>query len=390
MRSARLDPGPSLLSVKFLASTLIDNSPDPITGEHKSATERLDEVVSTAVFAEQYGFDGYGVGERHAQRFLSSSPPVILAAIAQATSRIRLVTTVTVLSLLDPVRVAEDYATLDHLSHGRVDMIIGKGNDPDQNALFGYELEGQWERNREKYELLRRLLREEDVTWSGSLRPPLVDATTRPRPLQQPLPIWHGSASSRESTELAARWGDPLFSANGFHPLRKYADLVDHYRERWEAHGHDPADAVVGAGSGGLFVTRTSQEARRIYGPVYEKFLQSPGAQHNRTPFTDLEDVIRNGPALVGSVAEVRDKIGRYREALGHEVLSLSLEGGGLTPAQRRDSLDLFFGEIAPDLRRDYPARVWTDTARAGYPADPSAVAAQPRSHEASEVALGG
>ncbi|MFT4234632.1 MAG: LLM class flavin-dependent oxidoreductase [Microbacterium sp.] len=359
--------------MKFLASTLIDNSPDPITGVQKSATERLDQVVANAVFAEEYGFDAYGVGERHAQRFLSSSPPVILAAIAQATGRIRLVTTVTVLSLLDPVRVAEDYATLDHLSHGRVDIIIGKGNDPEQNALFGYELEGQWERNREKYELLRRLLREEEVTWSGAFRPPLHGATTRPRPFQQPLPVWHGSASSRDSTELAARFGDPLFSANGFHPLRKYADLVDHYREQWVAYGHDPKDAVVGAGSGGLFVTRNSQEARSIYGPIYERFLRSPAAQHNRTPFTDLEDVIRNGPALIGSVAEVRDKIGRYHEALGHEVLSLSLEDGGLTGTQRRESLDLFFAEIAPELRRDYPSKIWKDAEPAAYP-DPGAV----------------
>lgn len=375
--------------MKILASTLIDNSPDPITGAQLSATERLDQVVGNAVFAEDYGFDAYGVGERHAQRFLSSSPPVILAAIAQATRRIRLVTTVTVLSLLDPVRVAEDYATLDHLAHGRLDIIIGKGNDPEQNALFGYELEGQWERNREKYELLRRLLREEDVTWSGTVRPPLRGATIRPRPLQQPLPVWHGSASSRESTELAARFGDPLFSANGFHPLRKYADLVDHYRERWQAYGHDPKDAVVGAGSGGLFVARTSQEARRIYGPIYERFLQSPGAQHNRTPFEDLEDVIRNGPALIGSVAEVRDKIGRYREALGHEVLSLSLEGGGLTDGQRRDSLDRFFSEIAPDLRRDHPARVWRDAEPDAYP-DPRDVRIGLGADASSEIAIGG
>ena len=114
----------------------------------------------------------------------------------------------TVLSLLDPVRVAEDYATLDQLSGGRLDIIIGKGNDPDQNALFGYELDGQWERNREKYELLRRLLRETGVSWSGRYRPALTDATTQPRPYRPDgIPLWHGSASSTESTELAARCG---------------------------------------------------------------------------------------------------------------------------------------------------------------------------------------
>lgn len=153
-----------------------------------------------------------------------------------ATSQIRLLTTVAVLSLLDPVRVAEDYATLDQLSGGRLDIIIGKGNDPDQNALFGYDLDGQWDRNREKYGLLRRLLREESVSWSGQYRPDLVDATTQPRPFQTPtIPVWHGSASSTESTEPAAKSGDPLSSANGLHPLEKYAALIRHFRERWAA-----------------------------------------------------------------------------------------------------------------------------------------------------------
>lgn len=354
--------------MKFAAFTLIDNSPDPLTGHQPSTTERLRGVVQDAVWAEEYGFDAYGVGERHAQRFLSASPPVILAAIAQATSRIRLLTTVTVLSLLDPVRVAEDYATLDHLSDGRLDIIIGKGNDPEQNALFGYELEGQWDRNKEKYELLRRLLREEDVTWEGTYRPAFKNATTRPRPLQTPLRVWHGSASSRESTELAAKWGDPLFSANGFHPLKKYAELVDHYRERWEHYGHDPKDALVGAGSGGLFIARTSQEARAAYRPIYQKFLDSPGARHNRTPFTDVDDVIDKGPALIGSPEEVLDKVGRYHDALGHEVLSLGIEGPGLSETQRRDSLDLFFSLLAPQLRHAYPARIWQDAAPAEYP----------------------
>ena len=155
--------------MKFCTFTLIDNSPDPITGERLTTAERFAAVVRQAQWAEELGFDGFGVGERHAQRFISSAPPVVLAYIAASTSKIRLLTTVTVLSLLDPVRVAEDYATLDQLSGGRLDVIIGKGNDPDQNALFGYDIDGQWDRNAEKYELLRRLLREENVTWSGDI-----------------------------------------------------------------------------------------------------------------------------------------------------------------------------------------------------------------------------
>ena len=201
----------------------------------------------------------------------------------------------TVLSLLDPVRVAEDYATLDQLSGGRLDIIIGKGNDPDQNALFGYDIDGQWDRNAEKYELLRQLIREEKVTWSGGTVPTWSAATTQPRPLQDPLPIWHGSASSTESTELAAKWGDPLFSANGFHPLAKYAALIDHYRQRWVDYGRDPADAVVGAGFNGLYVGKTSQQALEIYRPIFAAFMASPGAIHNKLPFSSLEEFLETG-----------------------------------------------------------------------------------------------
>lgn len=346
--------------MRFATYTLLDNSPDPATGEQLTSQQRFQHVVEQAQWAEELGFDGYGVGERHAQRFISSSPPVLLSYIAASTSRIRLLTTVTVLSLLDPVRVAEDYATLDQLSGGRLDVIIGKGNDPEQNALFGYDLDGQWERNAEKYELLRRLLREEKVTWSGRFRPDLVDVTTQPRPLQTPsFPIWHGSASSPESTELAAKWGEPLFSANAFHPLAKYAALVDHYRERWAHYGHDPADAVVGAGFNGLVIAKTSQEARAIYRPAFEAFMNSPGAKHNQLPFSTAEEFIDQGSALVGSAQEVIDKFGRYHAAFGHELSGITLEVPGLAARDITSSAETFVSDVAPVLRAAHPSRVW-------------------------------
>ncbi|MFF0265111.1 LLM class flavin-dependent oxidoreductase [Kribbella sp. NPDC004536] len=347
--------------MKFCTYTLIDNSPDPVSGVQLSPAERFQHVVRQAQWAEELGFDAYGVGERHAQRFISSSPPVVLSYIAAVTSRIRLLTTVTVLSLLDPVRVAEDYATLDQLSGGRLDIIIGKGNDPDQNALFGYDLDGQWDRNREKYELLRRLLRETGVSWSGTYRPPLTDATTQPRPYRPDgIPLWHGSASSTESTELAARWGDPLFSANGFHPLAKYAGLIQHYRERWEAYGRDPADAVVGAGFNGLYVKKTSQQAIDGYRPIFDAFMDSPGARHNQLPFRTLEEFLEGGSVLVGSPEQVIDKFGRYHEAFRHELSGISLEVAGLPEEENRESVETFVTEVMPVLRSSYSSRVWS------------------------------
>ena len=241
--------------MKFLAITLI------VHNDKRSPTERFREVVDNAVLAEELGFDGFGVGERHERPFISSSPPVVLSHIAARTSRIRLFTAVTTLSLLDPVRAFEDYATLDHLSDGRLELIIGKGNGAAQAQLFHVTAEDQWDRNREGYDLFRRLWREDKVTWAGRFRPALTEAETWPRPLQRPIRVWHGSATSKESVDLAARYGDPLFSANVTNPIEPYADLIDYYREQWARYGHDPADALVGAGTAGYYAARTSQEA---------------------------------------------------------------------------------------------------------------------------------
>jgi alkanesulfonate monooxygenase SsuD/methylene tetrahydromethanopterin reductase-like flavin-dependent oxidoreductase (luciferase family) len=349
--------------VKLLAANLLLNAPEPATGRAADPHERLLGAVRWARWAEDAGFDAVGIGERHAVPFLASAPTVLLAHLAAVTSRVRLVSTVTVLPLLDPVRVAEDFATIDHLSGGRVDLIIGKGNDPVQNRLFGYDLDDQWQLNREKYELLRRLWREEDVTWSGTSRPPLEGATTLPRPLQRPIPVWHGSASSTESTELAARFGEPVFSANAFHPTKKYTDLVAHYRARLAAHGHDPASGVVGVGCGGLFVAGRSQDAVETFRPYYRAFLQSPAARHNDPEFTDVEDAVQRGPLLVGSPQQVAEKLHRWdAEFGGVEVLQVGIEGLGVPEAQHRASLELFLDEVAPVLRGELPSRVWPDT----------------------------
>src|SRR5436305_1871119 len=220
--------------MRFITITLIVHAPDPVTGEQKSTQDRLQEVLGTARLAEELGFDGFGVGERHERPFISSAPTVVLSHVAALTSRIKLFTAVTTLSLLDPVRAYEDYATLDHLSGGRLELIIGKGNGSAQRELFHVTPEDQWDRNAESYELFRQIWRTDRVSASPRFRPELRDAEVWPRPLQQPIRIWHGSATSRESVDLAARYGDPLFSANVTNPIEPYAELIRYYRERWE------------------------------------------------------------------------------------------------------------------------------------------------------------
>ena len=187
--------------MKFVLFDLMGNHPNAVTGEVLTAQQRIQQVVDLAVLSEKLGFDGFGVGERHGAPFLSSSPAVMLTAIAARTSKIRLLPTVSVLSVLDPVRGAEAYATVDHLSGGRLEMMIGKGNDPRHYPLFGLNEEEQWASLAERYELLKKLWSEENVNWEGNYRSPIFHVTTEPRPYQKQIPIWHGSASKPPSVK---------------------------------------------------------------------------------------------------------------------------------------------------------------------------------------------
>ena len=343
--------------MKFLQLTLITHVPDPVTGVQLSTHDRLRQVIDHAVQAEELGFDGFAVGERHERPFISSSPTVILSHIAARTSTIRLFTGVTTLSLLDPVRAFEDYATLDNLADGRLELIIGKGNGAAQRNLFHVTPEDQWARNRESYEVFRRLWRNNRITWSGQFRPPLEDAEVWPQPLQRPIRVWHGSATSRESVDVAVECGEPLFSANVTNSVEPYAELVRYYREQWAAAGHDPADALVGAGTAGFLVTRTSQEAQDLYRPVYEARARQFAASGADPAFTSYEDFLERSSALIGSPQQVIDKVHRYHDELGHEVMHLHADGEGITSAQNRAALELFQADVAPVLRRELPSR---------------------------------
>ncbi|ABW11748.1 luciferase family protein [Parafrankia sp. EAN1pec] len=343
--------------MRFLAITLIVHAPDPLTGVRRSTTAWLHEVVDNAVLAEELGFDGFGVGERHERPFISSSPPVVLSHIAARTARIRLFTAVTTLSLLDPVRAYEDYATLDQLSGGRLELMVGKGNGAAQAELFHVTAADQWDRNRESYELFRRLWREDKVTWSGRFRPPLEEAETWPRPLQPEIRIWHGSATSEASVDLAARYGDPLFSANVTNPVEPYAELVRYYRERWVAYGRDPADILVGAGTAGYYSARCSQDAVARYRPIFDARTAMFRKMGLEPVFPTLEDAIERSSILVGSPQQIIEKVHWYHERLGHEVMHLHADADGLSPKEHRETMELFQSDIAPVLRREIPSR---------------------------------
>jgi alkanesulfonate monooxygenase SsuD/methylene tetrahydromethanopterin reductase-like flavin-dependent oxidoreductase (luciferase family) len=359
---------------KFIGNDLIANGPDPLTGRTPTETERFREVIENAVLYEQLGFDGFSVGERHHHPFLSSAPPVVLSHIAAKTSRIRLFTGVTLLSALDPVRVAEDYATLDHLSGGRIELVIGKGNGPEQTELFGVPREQAWVTLEENYRLLRRLWTEEKVSWDPPAgrptirRVPLAEVTTRPRPLQNPPRVWHGSATHEGSVELAAEFGDPVFSANVSNSVERYAELIRHYRKRWADLGRDPAGAVVGAGTAGFYTARASQDAVETFRPIYEALAAALARSNFSLPGTSTiwdsyETFLERSSALVGSPQQIIDKVHRYHDALGQTVMTVGGHQRGLTRTQFTGSLELFQSDIAPVLRRSIPDPPWPDPA---------------------------
>ncbi|MEJ2866855.1 LLM class flavin-dependent oxidoreductase [Actinomycetospora sp. OC33-EN08] len=359
--------------MRFQVLDIVPHAPHPVTGEILSVHERLTRVVETAVRAEALGFDSYAVGERHAGEFVSSAPTVLLGALAQATSRILLSTGVTVLSLLDPVRVAEDYATIDQLSGGRLEIVIGKGNEDRHFGMFGLELGRQYEYLTENYELLRRLIREEHVDWAGTHHADLHDVTTFPRPFDGPFRIWHGSATSTDAVDLAAKWGDPLFSANALQPREAYLVLIDRYREKLVEHGHDPSVGYVGSGSGGLFLAESDEEAVRQYRPIYEAMAAKLAAAHagdtrkgKTMSFTTIEDAVAHGPALVGTPERVAEKILEYHKAYRHDVQSVSINPV-LSYGRQQEVLASFAEEVIPLVRREVSTTLWgpDDAARA-------------------------
>ncbi|MER5884309.1 LLM class flavin-dependent oxidoreductase [Streptomyces sp. NPDC001941] len=351
--------------MKFQVLSIIGHAPHPLTGELPTAADRLEQVLAVGEAAERLGFDAFAVGERHAGPFLSSSPTVVLGALAARTRRIRLLTGVTVVAILDPVRVAEDYATLDQLSRGRIELVVGKGAEAGHFDLFGLDESRQWDLQEEKYELLRRLWREEGVDWEGEFRPPLKDVTTVPRPYAGPPRVWHGSATSLNSPELAARHGDPLFTANAVQPRAAYARLIGHYREKFEEYGHDPARAYVAAGSGGLLLADTERQAVARYKELYEaKVAQNfrphlEGKTGYNTPFRTIEDAIADGPQLIGSPQQVIDKILGYHQVYRHDLQSVSVDTFGQSTAEQVETLQRFAEEVAPVVRREAPSTLW-------------------------------
>jgi alkanesulfonate monooxygenase SsuD/methylene tetrahydromethanopterin reductase-like flavin-dependent oxidoreductase (luciferase family) len=338
--------------VKFGFISLGDLSSDPVSGITPTAKQRLEEIVAAAVLTEQLGLDSFGLGEHHSSRWVLTSPPTVLAAIAARTSRIRLRTGVTLIPNLDPVRVAEDYATVDLLSGGRLELTVAKGNFPQPWSLFGQDPDEQRERLAEGIDLLLKIWAEDPVTWTGRFRPPLVDASVAPRPLQSPPPVWCGVSSSPSSVEFAAQRGLPIVVAGVFREREHCGALIDHYRAAGAAAGHDPATLRVGYVSH-LHLSRDGAKAKRRFERYYRhSAAQAVAEMREPMPPLDYEERLR-GPLICGSPAEAVEKILGFRERFDHDLHLFHSDLGGLPFRDVKETMELFANEVAPVIARE-------------------------------------
>ena len=287
----------------------LDQDP-PMTGPVVHAHQTIRDTMTLAEHAEQVGLDVFAFGEHHNQPFWSSSPPAILAYLAARTTRIILSTSAALITTNDPVRLAEEYAVLQHLAEGRVDLILGRGNTGPVYPWFGKDIRDGIPLAIENYALLHRLWREEGIDWQGRFRTPLTGFTSVPRPLDDVPPfVWHGSVRSPEIAEQAAYYGDGYFANNLFSPPAHFQRLVDFYRQRYEFHGHGTAaQAIVGLG-GQVFIKPNSQDAVREFTP----YFQATSFGHGST----VEAYTRQTVLAVGQPAagarEVRRDAGSVR-----------------------------------------------------------------------------
>src|SRR2546429_2271229 len=254
--------------MRFGIFSVGDVTPDPTNGRVPSEHERIMAMVRIALKAEEVGLDVFATGEHHNAPFVPSSPTTMLGYIAAQTSKLILSTSTTLITTNDPVKIAEDYAMLQHLADGRVDLMMGRGNTGPVYPWFGRGIRNGIPRAVENYELLHRLWREDVVDWTGRFRTPLQSFTSTPRPLDGIPPfVWHGSIRSPEIAEQAAFYGDGFFANHIFWPKEHTQRMVGLYRERFEHYGHGRADqAIVGLG-GQVFMRRISQDAMRAFRP---------------------------------------------------------------------------------------------------------------------------
>jgi putative FMN-dependent luciferase-like monooxygenase len=325
-----------------------DVTHDPVVGRTPSEAERIRAIVKIAQRADEVGLDVFAIGEHHNPPFVPSSPTTLLGHIAALTQRVILSTSVTLMTTNDPVKVAEDYAMLQHVARGRLDLMVGRGNTVPVYAWFGKDIRQGVALALENYNLLHRLWREDVVDWEGQFRTPLQAFTATPRPLHDVPPfVWHGSIRTPEIAEQAAYYGNGFFANNILAPNFHFKPLVDLYRRRFEHYGHGAREqAIVGLG-GHAYIARRSQDAVAAFRPYFER-------NHIYGMSAQLEEYMQGTPMSVGSPQEVIDKTMSFRDGFGDYQRQLwNVDAAGLPLEAVLEQVELLATEVVPVLRTE-------------------------------------
>lgn len=340
-------------------SSFADTMTDPQTGATISSEQRIANLMEEIEVADQVGLDVFGIGEHHRPDFAASTPAVLLAAAAMRTKNIRLTSAVTVLSTDDPVRVFQEFATVDLLSHGRAELTAGRGSFTESYPLFGYDLDDYDELAQEKLELLLKIRDNEQVTWSGKFRAPIANRGVYPRPAQEKLPVWVGVGGNPASVERAGRLGLPLIIAIiGGAPAR-FVPLVEYYRESAAAAGQDPAKLKVAVNSH-THVAETSRQAADEFFVPYATLMNTVGRERGWSPMTRNQyESLRSpmGALHVGSVDEVIEKLLYEYDLFGHDRYVAQMSVGPQPHDQTLRAIELLGTKVAPVVREEIAKR---------------------------------
>lgn len=335
--------------------TLADIGLDPLTGETISPKQRMDEMIEAAKVADELGLDLFGVGEHHRLDYVVSSPAVVLSAIAPVTKQIRLTSATSVISTLDPVRLYEDFATLDLISGGRAEILAGRGAFVESFPLFGYDTKDYNALFAEHMDLLLKLNEKEVVSWDGKFRSSLTDAEIAPRAYQKQLPIWIGVGGTPASAERAGKLGVGMALAILGGDPKRFKPLVDIYRQAFIEAGHASEAMKVGV-TGHTYLAETAEKAKEEYYPYYSNYWYYVNRQRGmgtRMSRNDFEQLAAPETALfVGSPEQVVEKILHQHELFGHTRFLAQIDIGGLPFDKVRKNIELLATEVVPRLNK--------------------------------------
>lgn len=347
MEQYRINPSNGM---EFGLYSLGDHIPNPLTGDRVSAQQRIHELIEAAKLAEQAGIDVFGVGESHQTYFTTQAHTVVLGAIAQATNDIKITSSATVLSVSDPVRVYEDFATIDLISGGRAEIVAGRGSRVGAYHLLGVDLQDYEEIFEEKLELLKKINEEERVTWQGEFRPPLENAQILPQPVNGSIPIWRAVGGPPASAIKAGYMGIPMMLTTLGGPAINFKHSVDAYRETAEQSGFDPATLPI-ATTSLFYVADTTKEALQgMYPHINGGFIAIRGGGYPKQQFAQAPDT--RDALMVGSTQQIIEKLLYQYELYGMQRFMAQIDFGGVPFDKIMKNIEIIGRDIIPAIKK--------------------------------------